>query len=129
MSTVDLISGILLIAGAAMSMLAGVAVLRFPDTRTRVHAATKPQVLGIMLLMLGLGLRLGTWAVAGQLVLIVILQFLTAPVSAHLVVRAAHREATKDEADGAVDDPATGPTGGTTAEPADGAAAEPGNRE
>ncbi|WP_084614663.1 monovalent cation/H(+) antiporter subunit G [Nakamurella lactea] len=99
MSAIEVISGILLIAGAALSMLAGIAVVRFPDTRSRVHAATKPQVLGIMLLMLGVGLRLGTWAVAGQLVLIVILQFLTAPVSAHLVVREAHREASEDEAD------------------------------
>ena len=38
-----------------MSLLAGIAVLRFPDTMSRIHAATKPQVLGIMLLMLGVG--------------------------------------------------------------------------
>ena len=36
-----------------MSLLAGIAVLRFPDTMSRIHAATKPQVLGIILLMLG----------------------------------------------------------------------------
>ena len=80
-----------------MSLLAGIAVLRFPDTMSRIHAATKPQVLGIMLLMLGLGLRLGSPGVIGMLVLIVILQFVTAPVSAHLTVRVAYRNAQDDE--------------------------------
>jgi multicomponent Na+:H+ antiporter subunit G len=80
-----------------MSLLAGVAVLRFPDTMSRIHAATKPQVLGIMLLMLGVGLRLQSPAVIGVLVLIVVLQFVTAPVSAHLTVRAAYRHSVDDE--------------------------------
>lgn len=44
-----------------------------------------------MLLMLGVGLRLGSPGVIGMLVLIVILQFVTAPVSAHLTVRVAFR--------------------------------------
>ena len=88
---IDVIAGIALVAGALMSALAGIAVLRFPDVMSRIHAATKPQVLGIMLLMLGVGLRLESAAVIGLLVLIVVVQFVTAPVSAHLVVRAAHR--------------------------------------
>lgn len=96
MSAVDIVASVALIAGAAMSLAAGIAVLRFPDTASRIHAATKPQVLGIVLLMIGLGIRLGTVAVIGELVLIVLLQFLTAPVSAHLAVRAATRRA-RDE--------------------------------
>ena len=93
----DLIASAALILGALMSLLAGIAVLRFPDTMSRIHAATKPQVLGIMLLMLGVGLRLGSLAVIGTLVLIVILQFVTAPVSAHLTVRVAYRNAQDDD--------------------------------
>ena len=93
MSTTDVIASIALVLGALMSLLAGIAVLRFPDTMSRIHAATKPQVLGIMLLMLGVGLRLGSPAVIGMLVLIVVLQFVTAPVSAHLTVRVAYRNA------------------------------------
>jgi multicomponent Na+:H+ antiporter subunit G len=93
MSVTDVISSVLIILGALMSLLAGIAVLRFPDTMSRIHAATKPQVLGIMLLMLGLGVRLGSPGVIGMLVLIVILQFVTAPVSAHLTVRVAFRNA------------------------------------
>ena len=94
----DVIAAICLIGGGLMSLLAGLAVLRFPDTMSRIHAATKPQVLGIMLLMVGVGLRIGSWTVVGLLLLVVILQFLTAPVSAHLVVRAAHRRPDPDTA-------------------------------
>lgn len=91
MSTVDWIASVALVAGALLSLLAGLAVLRFPDAESRVHAATKPQTLGIVLLMIGLGIRLGTVALIGELVLIVVLQLLTAPVAAHLAVREAHR--------------------------------------
>jgi len=104
-STTDVIASVALILGALMSLLAGIAVLRFPDTMSRIHAATKPQVLGIMLLMLGVGLRLGSPAVIGMLVLIVVLQFVTAPVSAHLTVRVAYRHATDDQSGGQGADP------------------------
>ena len=96
MSTLDIVASVLLVLGSLMSLLAGIAVLRFPDTMSRIHAATKPQVLGIILLMVGVGLRLGSPAVIGMLVLIVILQFVTAPVSAHLTVRVAYRNAKGD---------------------------------
>jgi len=105
MTTVDIIASVALILGAFMSLLAGIAVLRFPDTMSRIHAATKPQVLGIILLMLGVGLRIGSPGVIGMLVLIVILQFVTAPVSAHLTVRVAFRNAKGDD-ERAVEQPA-----------------------
>ena len=104
MSVVDWIASVAIVLGALMSLLAGIAVLRFPDTMSRIHAATKPQVLGIMLLMLGVGLRLQSLAVIGVLVLIVVLQFVTAPVSAHLTVRAAYRHSVDDGVDDGVDD-------------------------
>ena len=37
-------------------------MLRFPDVLDRMHAATKPQVLGVLLLLVGLALRLRTAA-------------------------------------------------------------------
>lgn len=96
MTVLDWIASVAIVLGALMSLLAGIAVLRFPDTMSRIHAATKPQVLGIMLLMLGVGLVLQSLAVVGVLVLIVVLQFVTAPVSAHLTVRSAYRSSVDD---------------------------------
>lgn len=89
MSVTDIVASVALIGGAGLSFIAGIAVLRFPDAATRVHAATKPQVLGIVLLTIGLGLRLGSVAIIGEFVLIVLLQLFTAPVAAHLAVRQA----------------------------------------
>lgn len=102
MSVVDWIASASLVLGASLSLFAGLAVLRFPDTMARIHAATKPQVLGIILLMLGVGLRLQTPGVIGLLLLIVVLQFVTAPVSAHLTVRVAYRNAEQDDDDPSV---------------------------
>ena len=63
MAVLDWIAAAAIVLCALMSLLVGIAVLRFPDTMSRIHAATKPQVLGIMLLMLGVGLRLQSLAV------------------------------------------------------------------
>ncbi|MEK8226242.1 monovalent cation/H+ antiporter complex subunit F [Oerskovia sp. M15] len=39
----------------------GVGVVRFPDLLARMHAATKPQVLGLILVLIALALRLRSW--------------------------------------------------------------------
>lgn len=114
-TVLEWIASLAIVLGALMSLLAGIAVLRFPDTMSRIHAATKPQVLGIMLLMLGVGLVLQSLAVVGVLVLIVILQFVTAPVSAHLTVRSVYRSTVTDGTsgtDGTPGGPATAAGGG-----------------
>src|SRR6478752_3401333 len=117
MTTIDIIASVALILGALMSLLAGIAVLRFPDTMSRIHAATKPQVLGITLLMVGVGPRIGSPGVIGLLVLIVILQFVTAPVSAHLTVRVAFRNTEDGEDQSDVSAPVgPGPVAGRSRE-------------
>ena len=47
----DVLAGACLISGALLSLAAGVGLLRFPDLLSRMHAATKPQVLGLFLLL------------------------------------------------------------------------------
>jgi multicomponent Na+:H+ antiporter subunit G len=56
-----------------------------------MHAATKPQVLGLFLLLAAIGLQLRTWWVWPVLVVAWIFQLLTVPVSAHMVGRAGYR--------------------------------------
>ena len=87
----DVLSGVLMLGGAFLSFAAGVGVLRFPDLLARMHAGTKPQVLGLMLVLLGLELQLRTWRGAFVVLLVVLFQMLTAPVSAHMVGRAGYR--------------------------------------
>jgi len=85
----DIVVGVLAIVGSALVLLAGVGVVRFPELYARMHAATKAPTLGVVLVAAAAALALGDSR--GKLVLTVVLIFITAPVAAHLVARAAYR--------------------------------------
>jgi multicomponent Na+:H+ antiporter subunit G len=85
----DLITGVLALLGATFTLLAGVGVLRFPDTLSRMHAATKATSLGFALIVVGAVIQLSGGST--KLGFAVGLVFLTAPVAAHLVGRSAYR--------------------------------------
>ncbi|WP_229401192.1 monovalent cation/H(+) antiporter subunit G [Micromonospora okii] len=80
-----------LVLGGLLSLVAGIGVLRFPTVLDRMHAATKPQVLGVLLLLAGVALRLRTPSDIGMIVLVAIFQLATAPVAAQMIGRAAYR--------------------------------------
>lgn len=90
-TVIDAVSAIFMIVGAVMSLAAAIGLLRFPDLMSRMHSATKPQVLGLFLLLAAVGLQLRTWWVWPVLVVAWIFQLLTVPVSAHMVGRAGYR--------------------------------------
>ncbi|HEY8702945.1 MAG TPA: monovalent cation/H(+) antiporter subunit G [Arthrobacter sp.] len=90
-AAVDGLSAVFMVVGALLSLAAAVGLLRFPDLLSRMHAATKPQVLGLFLLLAAIGLQLRTWWVWPVLLLAWIFQLLTVPVSAHMVGRAGYR--------------------------------------
>lgn len=84
------LSEILLVAGAAWSVLAAIGVNRFGDVYARMHAATKTTTLGVLLLVIGASLRLDAMP-AAKLLLTACLLFITAPIGAHLIGRSVHR--------------------------------------
>ena len=90
-TVIDSVSAVFMVVGALMSLAAAVGLLRFPDLLSRMHAATKPQVLGLFLLLASIGLQLRTWWVWPVLLVAWIFQLLTVPVSAHMVGRAGYR--------------------------------------
>ena len=100
----DVIAWVLLVAGAFLTFAAGLGLLRFPDLLSRIHTAAKPQVLGMVLLMIGLALRLQEGRYLWMLLLVVAFQMLTAPVSAHLVARAGYRTGKVDRESLVVDE-------------------------
>ncbi|GAA2532719.1 monovalent cation/H(+) antiporter subunit G [Pilimelia columellifera] len=87
----DVLAATCLISGALLSVAAGVGLLRFPDLLSRMHAATKPQILGLLLILTGTALRLRTTVDITTLVLVGAFQLATAPVAAHMVGRAVYR--------------------------------------
>lgn len=87
----DLAAVACLVIGALLTLIAAIGILRFPDLLTRMHSATKPQVLGLLLLLLGLGLRLRDMSSIGLLALVALFQLVTSPIASHMVGRASFR--------------------------------------
>ena len=88
---IDILAGTLLICGSMLATVAAIGIVRFPDVLSRMHAATKPQTVGLLMILAGAALRLQDLSDITILALIAIFQLLTAPVSAHMVGRAAFR--------------------------------------
>lgn len=86
-----LIGAILLLLGAFLSLAAAIGLLRFPDVVSRMHAAAKPQTLGMLFLVSGAWLSVLDLRALGLAVLVVAFQFFTIPVSTHMMARAAYR--------------------------------------
>ncbi len=95
----DFVASLFVLVGALLCFAAAVALVRFPDVLTKMHAITKPQVLGLISIAIGIALSLRTWWAVGLSLLIIALQLLTAPVSANMVARSASRSGLADEQD------------------------------
>lgn len=100
----DYLGALLLLGGALFSLAAALGLVRFPDALSRMHAATKPAVFGLLLVLLGVALTLRDVKVVTLLAFAVLMQVMTAPVSGHLVARTAHRSGQWDSADAVVDE-------------------------
>lgn len=100
----DLIALVLILLGALLCLIAAVGLLRFHDVPTRLHAATKPQVLGFILICVAVAIGLRSWQVAAFLLPVILIQLATAPLSAHMVGRQAYRNGTVDEKSLVVDE-------------------------
>jgi multicomponent Na+:H+ antiporter subunit G len=96
-AVLDVLAAAALLAGCLLSLLAAVGMVRFPDLLSRMHAATKPQVLGLVLVLAALALRLRDGTTLGLLLLVVLFQFATAPIASHMAGRAAFRAGQVEE--------------------------------
>ena len=97
------LGAIMILVGALLGALSGIGQVRFGDLFTRMHLATKPATLGLLLVACGAMFRIDGRGAVPLLALTVVLQFVTAPVSAHLVGRAAHRHGDWDRHEAVVD--------------------------
>lgn len=94
----NLVATGLAMTGAALAAIAGLGVIRLPGFFARIHVATKPGVLGLILVVLGAILASPSIGLTSRLVVIVIFQLMTAPVAAHMVGRAAYERRVGREA-------------------------------
>jgi monovalent cation/proton antiporter MnhG/PhaG subunit len=84
------LGSVLMLAGVALSVLSAFGVWRFPTAIARMHAATKSASLGLALVVLGAGVAASSPGIVGIGALTTALLFLTAPISGHLLGRAAY---------------------------------------
>lgn len=93
---VDLLALIVLLAGCFFIFAGTVGMLRLPDVYCRLHALTKADNLGLLLICLSLALLDGSVRTMLLLLLIWLLALLASTVSAHLIAR--HSRARKSSA-------------------------------
>jgi multicomponent Na+:H+ antiporter subunit G len=86
----DVVSAVLLLGGALSCLLGAFGLLRLPDLPGRLQAATKPQTLGLLLILTGTALRVELES-AVTLLLVGLFQVITAPVISQLLGRSAYR--------------------------------------
>jgi multicomponent Na+:H+ antiporter subunit G len=77
----------LMLPGAALFLAGTVGMLRFPDAVSRLHALTKADGLGLVLIALGAAVAAGSAGVALRLLLICALVALSGALGAHLIAR------------------------------------------
>jgi multicomponent Na+:H+ antiporter subunit G len=89
---IELIAVILILVGTIFSFLSAIGLVRLPDLYTRSHALSKGSTMGVLFILVGtfvFFIMEGYFSI--RLFLGIFFVFLTAPVAAHVIVRAAYR--------------------------------------
>jgi len=82
---------LLMALGALLILIAAVGIVRMPDLLGRMQASSKAGTLGTILILAGVALAHGDAGVVVEAILVIVFLFLTAPVAAHVIARAAQR--------------------------------------
>jgi len=86
----DVLSILLVFAGLTFCLLASVGLVRMPDLYMRMQAAGKASTLGVALIAVGAAVHFGSAMAVVLCTLMIVFFFATAPISAHLISRAAY---------------------------------------
>lgn len=81
---------ILMFVGAFFMFVAALGVFRMPDIYMRLHANTKSATFGVFFLLLGAAIHFWDFSITARAVAIMVFLFITAPVAAHMIGRAAY---------------------------------------
>lgn len=91
-TVLDIACAILVLFGSALALTAAIGLVRFPDTLARMQAASKPTVLGLLLVLAGAAARIHGSTDLSMIILAGFFTIITAPVVAHRVAQLAYRE-------------------------------------
>ena len=113
---------LVMVAGAAIAVVAGIGLLRFSTPFARIQAAGKASPVALLLMSVGAAPLLG-WRGSAYLAIAAGAMIVTLPIVAHLLLRAVHRTERIDHLttdDLAADDRRSGGAGSSDATPSDG---------
>ncbi len=85
----DLLGGLLLVAGTTFLFFGGLGLIRMPDIFNRIHAGSKTTTLGTLLTLAGAACLQPAWG--WKLLLIGVFLIFTNPLSAQVLANTAHR--------------------------------------
>jgi multicomponent Na+:H+ antiporter subunit G len=94
---IPLLTAVLLLAGAFIALIAALGLLRLPDLFTRMHAASKAGTAGSGLALLAVALHSGDLTIWLKCLVAILFFVLTAPLSSHLLAKAALKSGRKPE--------------------------------
>jgi multicomponent Na+:H+ antiporter subunit G len=100
----EIVAGLLILAGGAFALIAAIGIVRLPDLLTRMHASTKAGTLGSILVLVALASVIGTGPVIAKAIATVLFLLLTAPIAAHMIGRAHVRTVLESDADARAED-------------------------
>lgn len=107
MSVAPFLVGFFVLVGAAFALLGSIGLLSLPDFYSRLHGPTKASTLGVGSVLLASSIYFSTHSdqVSLNELLVVGFLFLTAPVSAHLLAKAALHQRISHRSGGGVELP------------------------
>jgi multicomponent Na+:H+ antiporter subunit G len=88
---IDITGWLFIGAGVVFFLMGTLALIRFPDLFTRLHALTKADNLGLGMIAAGLALHSGSFTAAVKLLLIWLLVMIASASVSHLIARTAHK--------------------------------------
>ena len=92
---IELIAYLFLGVGGACALIGAIGILRFPDVYNRLHANTVVVVGGVIMTLFGVSILYGLSMYSLKALLIALFLFITNPVGAHAIARAAHKSGVK----------------------------------
>lgn len=86
----DIAVNVLVLTAAVFMLLAALGITRMPDVYLRLSSVTKSSTMGAGLLLLAVVLEDASVGTVIKALMVAVFGFLTSPISAHLLSRAAH---------------------------------------
>jgi len=88
MTALEMVGGLVSVAGSVLLVLAALGLIRMPDVYNRMQAGTKATTLGSMLFLIGIAIARPQWW--AKIVVLILFIVFTNPISSHALARAAH---------------------------------------